>query len=103
MRWMRRIELPAIAVLAGLVALAALCATGCATRGSSPFAASQSTATFTNAVWAQDEAGRWWLVGADWDFEPEMKPSDIRYQYREGMVLTPGWYAEILKRLEELP
>jgi len=30
-----------------------------------------------------------------------MKSADIRYQYREGKVLTPGWYAEILKRLKE--
>jgi len=103
MRWTRRTEPPAIAALAALVVLAALCATGCAIPDRPPFAASESTAVFTNAVWAQDEAGKWWLVSADWDFEPEMKPMDIRYQYREGKVLTPGWYAEILKRLKEKP
>jgi len=103
MRWTKRIEPPAIAALAALVVLAALCATGCVIPDRPPYAASQSTAVFTNAVWAQDEAGKWWLVSADWDFEPEMKPADIRYQYREGKVLTPGWYAEILKRLKEKP
>ena len=96
-RTMRR-GLPT-AALALLAALALSCGIGCAIRP--PYAARRSVACFTNAIWAQDEAGIWHLVRADWDFEPEMTPTDIRYQYREGKVLTPGFFEEILNRLEE--
>ena len=81
---------------------AALCATGCATPSSRAFAASETVAVFHDAVWAQDDAGRWHLVSAVWDFEPELTPDQIRYEYREGKVLTPGYFARVLQRLDEL-
>jgi len=56
---------------------------------------------FTDATWAQDESGAWHLVSATWAFEKGLTPEDIRYNFREGRVLTPGWLEEIMNRLVE--
>jgi len=83
-----------------LMLLAASCATGCDGR---PYAAYRGVAVFTDATWAQDAGGAWHLVSAKWSFEKDLAPEDVRYQFREGRVLTPGWLEEIMNRLEEKP
>jgi len=83
--------------LAMLVLVVVSCASGCV--NTRPYAASQSVACFTNAVWAKDDDGKWHMVSADWNFEPELTADDIRYQFREGRALTPGYFADVLKRL----
>jgi len=81
-----------------LMLLAASCATGCVGR---PYAAYRGVAVFTDATWAQDADGGWHLVSAKWTFEKPLTAEDVRYQFREGRVLTPGWLEEIMNRLEE--
>lgn len=81
-----------------LTLLAASCATGC---GGRPYAAYRGVAVFTDATWAQDADGEWHLVSATWAFEKGLTPEDIRYNFREGRVLTPGWLEEIMNRLVE--
>jgi len=98
----KRTRWPAGAVLALLAGAVVSCGISCGTPSRRPFAASESVAVFSDAVWAQDEVGRWHLVSATWEFEPELTPADIRYQFREGRVLTPGYFAQVLKRLQRL-
>lgn len=95
MRRTRRLMLLLVAIL---TAWGLSCATGCNGR---PYAAYRGVGIFTNAVWAQDGDGDWHLVSADWQFEKDLTPEDVRYQFREGRVLTPGWLEEIMNRLEE--
>jgi len=86
-----------------LLGAVAACAMSCA--GPAPtdrvFPASEAVAVFTDAIWARDEAGRWYLVSAEWNFEPELSDVDVRYQYREGRVLTTGYFLRVLDRLGE--
>jgi len=37
------------------------------------------------------------LVGATWETEKGMTLEDVRYNFRRGAVLTPGFAAEILQ------
>ena len=94
---MRKTRLPMLWLGLTLTLLAASCATGCGKT----YAAYRGVAVFTDATWAQDAEGQWHLVSARWAFEKGLTPEDIRYNFREGRVLTPGWLEEIMNRLEE--
>jgi hypothetical protein len=54
---------------------------------------------FEDAVWAEVDG---WLVlrSARWRAEKEMTVEDVRYNFRRGAVLTPGFLAAILDKLE---
>ena len=69
-------------------------------REKRPYAASESVATFKKAQWSLDEDGCWHLDDAEWQFESQMAPEDVRYQFREWCLLTPGHLAEVLNRLK---
>ena len=95
---MRKTTRPMLWLGLTLMFLAVSCATGCVGR---PYAAYRGVAVFTDATWAQDADGEWHLVSAKWTFEKSLTAEDVRYQFREGRVLTPGWLEEIMNRLEE--
>lgn len=76
--------------------------TGCNGSNKRPYAASDAVATFKEASWKVNEKGENYQVQALWFFEKEMTHEDIVYQYREGIMITPGFWAVIQKRLIEL-
>ena len=79
-----------------LTLLAMACAAGCNGGNKRPYAASQAVLTFENAEWVELD-GRLILVGATWTTEKGMTLEDVRYNFRRGVVLTPGFAAEILQ------
>lgn len=85
-----------------LTSLVLLQETGCNGPEKRPYAATDSVATFRSAVWCVDEDGKWYQIEAVWQFEKEMREEDIKYQFREGVVVTPGNWARIQKKLVEL-
>jgi len=78
-----------------LMLLAMACAAGCV-ENKRPYAASQSVLTFEGAEWVELD-GRLILVGATWKTEKGMTLEDVRYNFRQGVCLTPGFAAEILQ------
>jgi len=69
------------------------------TASKRPYAASEAVLVFEDAVWAE-EGGRLTLKSARWRAEKEMTIEDVRYNFRRGAVLTPGFLAAILDKLE---
>ena len=78
-----------------LMLLATAYAVGCI-ENKRPYAANQSVLTFEDAEWVELD-GRLILVGATWKTEKGMTLEDVRYNFRRGAVLTPGFAAEILQ------
>jgi hypothetical protein len=86
-----------LTLMSSVIAFAA----GCAGTASNkrPYAASEAVLVFEDAVWAE-EGGRLVLKSARWRAEKEMTVEDVRYNFRRGAVLTPGFLAAILDKLE---
>ncbi|HUT60678.1 MAG TPA: hypothetical protein VNA25_22765 [Phycisphaerae bacterium] len=92
MRWtMRTRWLPTLTLMLLAVAFAAGCI-----ENKRPYAASQGVLTFDNAEWVELD-GRLILVGATWKVEKGMTLEDVRYNFRQGVCLTPGFAAEVLQ------
>ena len=81
-----------------LIASAIGFAAGCGAKR--PYASAEAVLTFEDGEWAQAADGSLVLISARWRTEKEMNLEDVRYNYREGAVLTPGFLAAILDRLE---
>jgi len=92
MRWTMRTRL--LLILTPML-LVAVCAAGCI-ENKRPYAASQGVLTFEGAEWVELD-GRLILVGATWKVEKGMTLEDVRYNFRQGVCLTPGFAAEILQ------
>ena len=85
-----------------LIASAIGFAIGCNAASKRPYAASEAVLTFENAQWIE-VGGKLYLLSADWKMEKEMNMEDLRYNFRRGAVLTPGFLAKILDRVEVKP
>ncbi|HUX01239.1 MAG TPA: hypothetical protein VMY35_09715 [Phycisphaerae bacterium] len=92
MRWTMRTRL--LLILTPML-LAVAFAAGCI-ENKRPYAASQGVLTFEGAEWVELD-GRLILVGATWKVEKGMTLEDVRYNFRQGVVLTPGFAAEVLQ------
>jgi len=92
---MRRTKRTNLLPILILTLLATAYAVGCI-GNKRPYAASQSVLTFEGAEWVELD-GRLILVGATWETEKGMTLEDVRYNFRRGAVLTPGFAAEILQ------
>lgn len=79
--------------------LVVACASGC---GGS-FASDEGVITFKNAKWAMVD-GHLYLLSADFLPESKLTMEGIGYEFRQGVILTPGFAAELMgKEEEDLP
>jgi len=82
-----------------LTTLALGCASGCG--GSFP--SDRGVITFENAKWAMVD-GRLYLLEATFAPESKLTTEDIAYLFRRGVILTPGFAAELMgEEKEDLP
>jgi len=79
-----------------LLALACVVA-GCGRVKDRAFPADRGVIALTDAEWAQTPDGRLVLVGGRFKAEKGMDLEDIRYNYRNVYLLTPGFVAELLE------
>jgi len=88
----RRIRLLTILILTASVLAFA---TGCG-GAKRPWSGEESVLTFRDAVWVQvgDEIV---LVRATWKAEKGLTIEDVRYLFRGGIVLTPGFGGKVLE------
>ena len=67
-----------------------------------PYASYKAIAVLENAEWVYDEESeQWHLVRATWKFKDGLTPDDIVYQYKDGYLITPGRFEEILRELDK--
>jgi hypothetical protein len=67
-----------------------------------PYAAYKAVAVLENAEWVyHEDTEQWHLVRATWKFKTDLTPEDIQYQYREGYLITPGRFEQILRELDK--
>ena len=82
-----------------LTTLAVVCATGCG--GSFP--SYRGVITFENAKWAFVD-GHLYLLSADFLPESKLTEADVTYLFGRGVILTPGFAAELMQaEKEDLP
>ena len=82
-----------------LTALALVCVAGCG-GGKRPWSGEDSVLTFKDAVWVQ-VGDEFVLLRATWRVEKGLTLEDLEYLFRGGIVLTPGFGAEVLQKFAD--
>lgn len=81
-----------------LTALALLCVAGCAGKTvDRTYPACQGVLSLTDASWVFDADGNLRLVEGTWRAEAGLGLDDIRYNWRNAYLLTPGFVDELMK------